>query len=167
MLNISRYQFQESKLDKFILPVHSNKAVLEKYANVYVKEFSLLYNNEHLVVEIFPLEHFIAMNFSFCKSRTEGSENIIFRSEKNDEAAILKRLANNLSISQITNTQDPTKNLFIQKDIKGFEENSFYVIKPNEYKCWHPAIAWYDVAEFKEVIETAELQRLRKDIDVF
>jgi hypothetical protein len=64
-----------------------------------------------------------------------------------DEKDVLERLANNLSIEKIT-------------DIKGFESDSFYIIKPNEYKCWHRAMAWYDVAEFKQAIQEAELKRL-------
>lgn len=74
-------------------------------------------------------------------------------------------MAYNLSISQITDTKDPTKNLFVQKDIKGFEKNSFYIIKPNEYKCWHRAMAWYDVAEFKEAIEVAELNSTKDQVN--
>jgi hypothetical protein len=90
----------------------------------------------------------------------EKPKNSIIYPNKKDEKEVLKRLANNLSIEQITDNQDPTKNLFVQKDIKGFESNSFYIIKPNEYKCWHRAMAWYDVAEFKEAIQKAELNRL-------
>jgi hypothetical protein len=39
-------------------------------------------------------------------------------------------------------------NLFIQKDIKGFEEDFFYIAKPNQYKSWHPALAHLDLFEF-------------------
>ena len=55
----------------------------------------------------------------------------------------------------------------IQKEIKGFEKNSFYIIKPNEYKCWHRAMAWYDVAEFKEVIQKAEVEHLNEEFNGF
>lgn len=82
---------------------------------------------------------------------------------KKTEKEVLNSLANSLSISQITNAKDSNQNLFIQKDIKGFEKNSFYIIKPTEYKCWHRAMAWYDVAEFKEAIQKAELERLNSD----
>jgi len=43
-------------------------------------------------------------------------------------------------------------NLFIQKDIKGFELDGFYVVKPNEYKNWHEAIGYLDFYEFKKAI---------------
>jgi hypothetical protein len=42
--------------------------------------------------------------------------------------------------------------LFIQKDIKGFEADGFYVIKPNEYKNWHKAIGYLDFYEFDDAI---------------
>jgi len=33
------------------------------------------------------------------------------------------------------------------RDIVYFEENSFFIIKTNEYKNWHPAIAQVDLAD--------------------
>jgi len=36
---------------------------------------------------------------------------------------------------------------FTVKDVMHFEENSFYIIKANYYKNWHPAIAENDLAE--------------------
>jgi hypothetical protein len=134
------------------------KLVLEKYADVYIQEFEKIYDDEFLQVKIYPLKHFIAMNFVFQKEKP--IDKTLYCTDKKDVFDVLHVLANNLSISQITNTTDPSKDLFIQKDIKGFEENSFYIIKPNEYKCWHRAMAWYDVAEFKEAIQKAELKRL-------
>jgi hypothetical protein len=159
VLNVSRYQFQESKQDLFTKEVDSDINFLKKYADVYTKEFGKIYDNEFMQIEIYPLKYFIAMNFKFLDSKPEKS---IIYPDNTEEKEVLKKLANNLSVSQITNTTDPTKNLFIQKDIKGFEKNSFYIIKPNEYKCWHRAMAWYDVAEFKDKIEKAEIKRLNQ-----
>ncbi|WP_405608363.1 Eco57I restriction-modification methylase domain-containing protein [Polaribacter sp. Asnod1-A03] len=167
VLNVSRYQFQESKqylvsdfnyTDK--THYRNKEFVLNEYASVYIEEFNEIYKDEYIQVEVYPLEHFIALNFVF--SKTKVKKGISYPKDKKNEADVLKRLAINLSISQITDTKDPTKNLFIQKDIKGFEDNSFYIIKPNEYKCWHKAMAWYDVAEFKEAIQEAELDESNK-----
>ena len=164
VLNVSRYQFQESKQD--FLEFTSKKEhyrdkefVLKNYVDVYLQEFGKIYDDEFMKVEIYPLKHFIAMNFKFSDTKLEKQ---IDYPKNKKEAEVLKLLSNKLSVSQITNTTDPTKNLFIQKDIKGFEENSFYIIKPNEYKCWHRAMAWYDVAEFMERIEVAELKRFNQ-----
>lgn len=167
VLDVSRYQFQESKQEKFTRAIHKDLPFLEKYADVFLKEFSKIYTDEYIQIEVYPLEHFIAMNFVFYKEKRNLDKSIIFPTDKKDETAILKRLANNLSISQITNSEDFSKNLFVQKDIKGFEKNSFYIIKPNEYKCWHRAMAWYDVAEIKEAIEIAEINHLKGVPDEF
>ena len=167
VLNVSRYQFQESKQQLLNFTNKKNhyrdrEFVLEKYAEVYLLEFGKIYDDEFMQVDIYSLNHFIAMNFKFLETKPE--KQIDYPGNK-DEAEVLKLLANNLSISQITNTADPAKNLFIQKDIKGFEKSSFYIIKPNEYKCWHRAMAWYDVAEFTEAIQKAELKRLNGNPD--
>jgi hypothetical protein len=166
VLNVARYQFQESKQHLLNFTNENNhnrerKFVLKNYASVFLQEFGKIYDDEFMQVEIYSLNHFIAMKFNFLNSKPPKQ---IVDSENKDEREILKRLAN-LSVSQIANASDPTKNLFVQKDIKGFEENSFYIIKPNEYKCWHRAIAWYDVAEFKESIQKAELNRLNNNAD--
>jgi hypothetical protein len=168
VLNVSRYQFQESKqhlVSEFMntdeTHYRNRDFVLKEYASVYLNEFKEIYNDEYMQVEIYLLENFIALNFVFSSKKQKND--IIYPKDKKNEKEVLKRLANNLSISQITNAKDPTKNLFIQKDIKGFEDNSFYIIKPNEYKCWHKAMAWYDVAEFKEAIQEAELDELNQD----
>ena len=165
-LNVSRYQFQESKqhlVSGFNDADHRNKKeVLENYANVYIQEFEKIYDDEFIQVEIYTLDYFVAMNFVFLNEKP--AQKIVYSKKKN-EKQVLSFLANSLSISQITNANDSENNLFIQKDIKGFEKNSFYVIKPNEYKCWHRAMAWYDVAEFREEIQKAELERLNSDFD--
>lgn len=160
-LNVSRYQFQQSKqhlVTKFDPSDHrKQEEVLKNYADVYIKEFEEIYYDEFVKVEIFPMRHFIAMNFIITDKKPKEK---ISYPKNSDEKDVLERLANNLSIERITDTNDPSKNLYIQKDIKGFESNSFYIIKPNEYKCWHRAMAWYDVAEFKQKIQEAELKRL-------
>lgn len=160
VLNVSRYQFQESKQDyvtSFEMFGRNKDEILKEYVEVYLQEFSDIYTDEFIQVEVFPLEHFIAMNFVMTKEKPK--KGIDYSENKNVEN-VLRTLANTLSISEVVNTSDPTKNLYIQKDIKGFEENSFYIIKPNEYKSWHRAMAWYDVAEFKEAIQKAEIDEL-------
>ena len=117
VLNVSRYQFQESKqhlVSNFNNDDHRNKKfVLESYADVYIQEFEKIYDDEFIQVEIYSLDYFIAMNFVFLNEKP--SKKIIYP-EKKDEKQVLKTLANSLSISQITNAKDSEHNLFIQKD---------------------------------------------------
>lgn len=155
VLDISRYQFQESKLPKIIRKVNNDKDVLEKYVHVFLIEFKDIYENIQAV--IYPLEHFIAINFIITKAKP--NKMMIICNDISDEKEVFKSIANNLSVSEIA------KDLYIQKDIKGFEENSFYIIKPNEYKCWHKAMAWYDIAEIKETIQALELERLKSNFN--
>jgi len=155
VLDVSRYQFQESKQDKIIRKVHDDEKVLSAYTEVFIREFESVYDGEYLRIDIYPLNYFIAFNFVFQKKEPLKKINLI--NDVTDEREIFKILSSNLSITKKTN------HLFIQKDIKGFENNSFYIIKPNEYKCWHRAMAWYDVAEIKEAIESAEIDYLKKE----
>lgn len=162
-LDISRYQFQESKQEKVINFRDKEKDLL-KYAEVIKKEFGNLYDDEHLWIEIYFLNHFIAINCKYLKKGPTSKQEIIIKSESS-EKNILNALSDRLTIWSITDSKNTKNNLYIQKDIKGFEENSFYIIKPNEYKCWHRAMAWQDAAEIRDKIEQAELNYLNKAVN--
>jgi hypothetical protein len=157
VLNVSRYQFQESKINQIVKKVSNNEGILTAYADVFFSELEPFYPNEHISVEVYNLDHFIALNFVF--SNEKPIEKIEYKTKEKDEWTILKKIAQVASISQLS------KDIFIQKDVKGFEENSFYIIKPNEYKSWHRAMAWYDVAEIKQLIEADELEYLKENPD--
>ena len=156
-LNISRYQFQESKQDKILRRTRENE--LKNYAKIFYDNFSQLYNEdgEYFQIDIYPLNYFVAMNFKIVQNKPSEKECINFISSETDARKIFSILSKNLSLWPETNK------IFIQKDIKGFEKNSFYIIKPNEIKCWHRAIARYDLAEINKLIENAELEQLKKE----
>lgn len=157
VLNVSRYQFQESKIKKVIKPVRNNDGIVDAYADVFFSELEPFYPNEYISVEVYNLDHFIALNFVF--SNEKPIEKFEYKTKEKDEWTILKKIAQTASMSQLS------KDIFIQKDVIGFEEDSFYIIKPNEYKCWHRAMAWYDVAEIKQRIEADELAYLNENPD--
>lgn len=152
VLDVSRYQFQESKQNKILRRVSTDDNTIKAYTDIFFSELEPIYSDEFISVEVYNLDHFIALNFVFSNEKLNKR---IIEGKGKDEKIVLEKIAKTASISQIS------KDIFIQKDIKGFEENSFYIIKPNEYKCWHRAMAWYDVAEIKEAIQTAELDRLK------
>jgi hypothetical protein len=157
VLTVSRYQFQESKINKVVKPISKNDGIVKAYADVFFSELEPFYPNEYLIVEVYNLDHFIALNFVF--SNEKPIEKVDYKTKEKDEWTILKKIAQTASVSQLS------KDIFIQKNVIGFEENSFYVIKPNEYKCWHRAMAWYDVAEIKQLIEADELEYLNENTD--
>ena len=51
-------------------------------------------------------------------------------------------------------TERVTDQLYLRKDIRGFEKNGFYIIKPCEQRLWHPAMAYVDVQEFVDALLT-------------
>ena len=62
----------------------------------------------------------------------------------NDKA--IMKIVSGLSSEKIT------ESLFVQKDVRGFEEEYFYVFKPNEKRLWHKAIGYLDVDEFMDAL---------------
>jgi hypothetical protein len=168
VFNVSRYQFQEGKqhfVSNFTVLDETHyrhmKFVMNRYADVFIKEFEKIYTDEYLQIEVYSLHNFVAMNFTFLKEKPNNKPQVDLKPESTDIRDLFKVISG-LSVSKIASSMNPEHNLFIQKDIKGFEENSFYIIKPTEYKCWHRAMAWYDVAEIKEDIEQAELTYLKE-----
>ncbi len=166
VFEVSRFQFQESKQHK-VLNFRNKEDDLKRYSEVFLKEFSNIYNNESLKIEVYPLNHFIAINFRFIKDKPIKGDQITIVYEDINAKEVLSFISNSLSIWNITDCKNPKNNIYIQKDIKGFEHDSFYIIKPNEYKCWHRAMAWYDVAEIKDAIEKAEFNHLKNSSDDF
>lgn len=161
---VSRHTFEENKIElitKFTTNDESDyrnfRFVIKAYSEVFFSELEPFYPNEHLSVEVYNLNHFVALNFVF--SNEKPTAKVEYKTKEKDEWTILKKIAQTASISQLS------KDIFIQKNVIGFEENSFYIIKPNEYKCWHRAMAWYDVAEVKQLIEADELEYLNENPD--
>ena len=164
VLDVSRYQFQEGKLEKFLRK--PTKQELEKYAQIFYDNFADTYNGEfegiteYFKVEIFDLGYFTAMKFIITEK--EPSENEKVNSIRSGtERDLFKILAENFSLTEI-NEHSLANDIFIQKNVKGFEADYFYIIKPNEYKSWHKAMAHYDVAWFDNEILKAESELLNQ-----
>jgi len=116
--------------------------ILESYASVFYEHYSAIYNGpEFFQIEIYCVKYFIAMNFKIVGKEPSLEERIIFKSNTEEEA-ILKSIAEKVSLYKVAN------DIFMQRDVKGFEDDSFYIIKPNETRCWHIAMARIDLSEF-------------------
>lgn len=113
---------------------------LEEYVNIFIKHYSNIYeqNDMYFKAEILWSEYAIGIYFKVLNEKPD--EDIKWEKEKNIENFL--KLSNGKTL----------ENLFIQKDIKGFEPNGFYVVKPNEYKNWHKAIGYLDFYEFDKAI---------------
>jgi len=120
-----------------------NDKLLEEYINVFLARFKMSFNKKHLRAEIWHTENIIGIFFKVVVDNSSNTEDISWLEKQND--VILKKIMS-LGVQKITD------NLFVQKDIRGFEKDGFYIIKPNEKKLWHKAIAYLDVDEFADAI---------------
>lgn len=112
---------------------------LIEYSRYFIKYFENVYSKveKHVQIKIYPklANNFTA--FELIVVDESVNQNIVIYNEAPREMELLSKFAihkYNDSFYQI-------------RDICYFEENSFYIIKTNEYKNWHPAIAHADLAE--------------------
>lgn len=148
-LNISIPLRTNKKYNEVFRKLIPNDKVLESYAKIFLDYFGAIYNKKghFFEVEIIHSNHTIAMYFRVIPNKSESTKNIIWSQKGYKEL---------LSTFTRLSFENVGQNLFIQKDIKGFENDGFYVIKPNEYKSWHPALAYLDLSEFIEALHNSK-----------
>lgn len=117
---------------------------LTDYIQVFFTKFNEIYEKQNLKlsVEIKYTPQIIGIFFKLVSFENESH---ITWTRLNDDTFL--KLATKLS-----GHNKITEKLFIQKDIRGFEEDGFYIIRPNESNLWHTAIAYYDLHEFIDAI---------------
>lgn len=144
----------EREKDKLFSPISFNDTILNSYASLFIERFkSKLDNNERkFIVEIWHTKQIVGMFFRIIPTK-EYRQPIVWL-KKQDDATILTFL------SQI-GSEKITDKLFVQKDVRGFDNNGedFFIIKPNEKRLWHKAISYLDVNEFTDAIIKAERRR--------
>lgn len=130
--------------DKVFSMIGKDDTMLSDYAQVYINRFASSFNKngKRFIVEIQYSQQMIGMLFKVI-NESDYHDNIIF--VKNTDKALL------VLLSKIS-SQKLTNQLFVQKDIRGFERDFFYIFKPNERRLWHKAIAYLDVNEFDDAI---------------
>lgn len=126
-------------------PIKPNSQILKDYAQLYINRFqqNLSNNDQKFIVEIWHTNQIIGMFFKIIPN-SEYTKDIVWKN-KQKESSIIKRIAK-LGAEKVTDQ------LFVQKDVRGFEKDYFYIFKPNEKRLWHKAIAYLDVNEFADAI---------------
>ena len=138
-----------SKRPRIFHPIDKkNPVILKNFANIFVDHFSKRFNNEdrQFIVDVYLNNDFVALHFIISEKRKKTVE--FYREAKLEEA--VKKIGS-LGINEVS------RDLFIQQDVRGFNENSFYLIKPNIAKNWHLALAHKDLLEFIEAIARSEM----------
>lgn len=129
--------------EKIFSAIKKNDSLLIDYAKVYLDRFSNSFNRngKRFIVEIQYSQQIIGMFFKII-DENDYHKDVVF-TETNDN---LLPLIIRLSSERIT------EQLFVQKDVRGFEKEYFYIFKPNEKRLWHKAIAHLDVNEFDDAM---------------
>lgn len=127
----------------------NDESYLAEYSDTIVNFFKAQFNkaNKKITTQIRYNNYFIRIDF---KVNTEdNTDNIINKLDSSE----LEELFGELSIYQVC------KDLYFQQDFRGFTPDSFYIIKPNERKLWHKAVAHLDAIEFQQELTKAEVKR--------
>lgn len=155
-LNISIPILLRESESEIFKPLKINNPIAKTYLNEYtdiVKEFfksRFSKISKSLNSKIRITDNFIRIDFIISEIESLDTE---FSFVKNDD---LNDLLGDLGIYKVS------KDLYFQQDVRGFTDISFYVIKPNEKKVWHSAVAYLDALEFEEELINAELNNFKE-----
>ncbi|WP_182440170.1 Eco57I restriction-modification methylase domain-containing protein [Colwellia sp. RSH04] len=147
-LNVSRPLITKDK-DPLIVKslfgsIPENSQYLEDYSKIFFDRFNCIYEklDKKLIVEIKHTDKILGLFFKLVPLNSLDDS---LQITKLESSSILSLLSS-IGVEKITDR------LFIQKDVRGFEKDGFYIIKPNEQRLWHKAMAHFDVNEFMDAI---------------
>lgn len=123
--------------------LNAKDTMLKEYAQVYIDRFANSFNRngKRFMVEILYSSQVIGMYFKVI-DESMFIDDIVFTSDNKNLLPIIIVLSSN----KLTDA------LFVQKDVRGFEKEYFYIFKPNEKRLWHRAVAHLDVNEFDDAM---------------
>ena len=112
---------------------------LKKYSSYFYDYFDriLLGTNKHIKINLYPK----------VKGMYSIFELIICENIMENTLQVLDNIDDNKEILTKFLIHKTTDKFYQIKDVINFDENSFYIIKTNEFKNWHPAMAKMDLAE--------------------
>ncbi len=146
-LTVNKTMIVGSDTEKALLfaPIDNGDPTLINYASLFINRFAKSFNSNGkiFIVKIWHTKQIIGMLFEIINEVNYKSD-ILFI-DKQNESAIMNFITK-------LGSENITDQLFVQKDIRGFEKNSFYIFKPNEKRLWHKAIGYLDVNEFADAI---------------
>lgn len=121
---------------------------MREYSRCFYEHFTAIYNRaeKFIHISLYPAvgNGYAVMELTIVDNNEE--QGIFVTDAKSQEKDILSKFgvyAYNEKFYQI-------------KDVTYFSTDSFYIIKPNRYKYWHPAIAKLDLADVAEQIMHAD-----------
>jgi hypothetical protein len=138
--SIMKHKGSENNLN----PIDIDSETLSSYIELFLNSFNEIYKriDQQLIVEIKYTRQLIGLFFKLAPIKSDVNN----KSQSIQENTTILELLSVLGVEKITDK------LFIQKDVRGFENDGFYIVKPNEKRLWHKAIAHLDVNEFRDAI---------------
>ncbi|MCK5320568.1 hypothetical protein KAJ61_04215 [Candidatus Parcubacteria bacterium] len=126
---------------------------LKNYAQIFLDHFGFRWNGnpDFFEIDIYFNNYIAGMNFKVVKEKRNEVVKIIKNLEKTEELFELMKLGE----------KKYTDRFYKQRDIRGFEKTSFYIVKPSQYKNWHPAVAQADLHEFVEAIMKSGMKKFK------
>ncbi|UZJ64024.1 hypothetical protein OKW96_16655 [Sphingobacterium sp. KU25419] len=145
-INLNLIVGNDSSKNKLFSTINIDDEIFNNYASVFVDRFKskLEKEDKKFVVEIWHTNQIVGMFFKLVPS--SSFKNAIVLVNKQDSDWEIISLLTKISSEKVTDK------LFVQKDIRGFEKDYFYIFKPNEKRLWHKAIGYLDVNEFADAI---------------
>jgi hypothetical protein len=123
---------------------------LSQYIKVFADKFGRSFQSigKNFTIEVWYSKHLVGIFFNLEDSIESSLEANWLNKNDSDLIKSLIKFGH----TQITDL------IFMQKDIRGFEKDSFYIFKPNEKKVWHKAMAYLDLNEFVDAILKAGVE---------
>lgn len=116
---------------------------LVDYSECFKKQFTAIYKHveKYIAIKLYPnvLNRFSIFEMAVLDGKSDNTIDLV---ESVDDKVLLSRFcvfSHNDKFHQI-------------RDVIHFSDNSFFIIKPNFYKYWHPAIAELDLSDVMEQI---------------
>lgn len=136
-------------VESVTLPIRKDDLMLKEYAQVYIDKFGANFNrNGHrFIAEMYYTPQYIGYYFRVIDEKDYTADII---SNDNPEDLGLMPFIIKLSSEKIT------EQLYVQKNLRDFEKDGFYIFKPNEKRLWHKAIAYRDADEFADAMLKAK-----------
>ena len=132
-------------------PIQREEVILKEYAQVFLDKFGESFNrNGHrFVAEIAYDSRYIGIFFKVIDEK-DFVKDIVEKSNSGGD--------NLLPVVISISSKKITDRLFVQKDVRDFEKDGFYIFKPNERRLWHRAIAYKDADGFADAMLKAKRQ---------
>jgi len=148
-INLNMIIGYDKNKNRLFSSTNFNDEILKMYALIFINRFKLKLEKagKKFVVEIWHTNQIVGMFFRLVPT-SKYTKNIVWVNKQNCDWEILSLLTK-------ISSEKVTDKLFVQKDIRGFEKDYFYIFKPNEKRLWHRAIGYLDVNEFADAILNA------------